>query len=623
MKFQKKIFLFTILFCSLMFSVHGTSVNFYEVAENFYQQGNYFQALVNYYDEINLNPENVDAKNQYEKISSMFKNGKPSFDELDVFEIHDEWFNVLRSFENYWTKNCPFEFYISSLRLSTVDFNSRTVNYNSDVRIQHTPKYQEIYSIIKTGFDKAYKTEWTGVNSNWPETSVYKKAKSSFQNGVALKKLDLDIKVASLENNSGVTNYFADIKIVDNNGNIIIAENSVELKSVLNFKNVDSKKMDAIDRNSYRIIVSNVQLKYGFSDENLYLNIAPENVVISCAEFDVDDEIDLFEPQFESENEDLFFDEEEDVFISDIVMDGEELDEIFAYKPYSEIQQELLEVEISNEKQVETSLEDLFSSPTIDMQKYPGVNFNMVKISGGSFDYGRNEDNPGKRVSVEDFEIGQTEVTQILFMAVMEQAPSSKKGKFFPVERVNWFDTIYFCNQLSLNMGYTPCYSVNGKKDPKKWGYVPGESQTIKGVVKCDFIANGFRLPTEIEWEYAAREGELNSSYKYSGSDILDDVAWSEFNSGAESHEVGTKKSNALGIYDLSGNVWEWCWDAYENSMTHSITGRDTSEFVNSARVLKGGGYDYESYCSVSFREQSDPFFRCDFYGFRLCRTIK
>ena len=200
------------------------------------------------------------------------------------------------------------------------------------------------------------------------------------------------------------------------------------------------------------------------------------------------------------------------------------------------------------------------------------------------------------------FTMLKTEVTQSLYQDVMGENPSRIIGENYPVECVSWYDAIYFCNKLSLLCGLTPVYSVNGNTNPDKWGYTPHEGESIYGKISQNLSANGFRLPTVEEWQYAARGGQ---NYTYSGSNYLDEVGWYDSNSGGRTHPVAQKKANGYGLYDMSGNVDEWCWDVHPS--------------YGSNRYHCGGSYyDYDRHCEVGSRYNNNAKLQDDTLGFRI-----
>ena len=216
-----------------------------------------------------------------------------------------------------------------------------------------------------------------------------------------------------------------------------------------------------------------------------------------------------------------------------------------------------------------------------------------------------------------DIEMLRTEVTQPLYESVMGVNPSEFKGNDNPVECVSWYDAVYFCNKLSVMHGLTPVYEVDGESDVSKWGYEPNssmnmtdENRKFNGTVTQNIAADGYRLPTLDERIYAAKGGQ---NYIYAGSDIIDEVAWYEDNSGDRTHPVAQKKPNGYGLYDMSGNVYEWLWDEYYDRWR-----------------LKGGGAFYNSYlwetvaeCETTGKGWTLPWVSESSTGFRIVRKAK
>jgi sulfatase modifying factor 1 len=193
-------------------------------------------------------------------------------------------------------------------------------------------------------------------------------------------------------------------------------------------------------------------------------------------------------------------------------------------------------------------------------------------------------------VELAPYRLAAFPITQGRYAQVTGEWPSTAHGDRLPVEGVSWWDAVRFCNALSQQEELAPAYRLQAGGEAVEW----------------DESADGYRLPTEAEWEHACRAGTTGARYG-----TLDEIAWHRGNSGERIHVVGGRQPNAWGLYDMLGNVWEWCWDLYD------------AEVYGTYRVLRGGGWFDEHWsCRASVRRRSHPTFRIDDVGFRVARSI-
>jgi formylglycine-generating enzyme required for sulfatase activity len=241
----------------------------------------------------------------------------------------------------------------------------------------------------------------------------------------------------------------------------------------------------------------------------------------------------------------------------------------------------------------------------------------MILVQGGGFHMGDSDHSllkssrPVHSVTVSSFYISPYQVSIGEWFTVCEGGSkrvhpryrTEKQPANLPITMVSWRDAVEFCNLLSIRDSLSPCYETKGKK------------------VVCDFLSSGYRLPTEAEWEYAARGGLYSSGLTYAGSSDIDTVGWYKRNSTGCTHKRGRKKPNELGIFDMSGNVWEWCWDwygAYDPGNRKDPRGPEEG----TQRVYRGGSWvDFEYACGVAARGGRTPNRGYDDIGFRVARS--
>lgn len=218
------------------------------------------------------------------------------------------------------------------------------------------------------------------------------------------------------------------------------------------------------------------------------------------------------------------------------------------------------------------------------------VDDQMVEIPSGEIELRDDRIKEKWTVRIEPFLLAKFPVTQDLYFEITKEMPSTFKGNRHPVETVTWKDAVIFCNALSIREGLKPCYSLS--EDKKE--------------ITFDQLANGFRMPTEAEWEYACKAETTGIRYGE-----LDSIAWYKENSEQTTHAVGQKQPNAWGLYDMLGNVWEWCSDLYD------------TEVYGSYRIFRGGGWcDEARSIMATVRRRSHPLkFKIEDLGFRIARN--
>jgi len=257
------------------------------------------------------------------------------------------------------------------------------------------------------------------------------------------------------------------------------------------------------------------------------------------------------------------------------------------------------------------------------------INYEMVRVPGGTFQMGSDDSqdrnaSPPHLVSLDGFSMGKYEVTQEQYQAVMGYNPSYFHGgterepdagevqSRRPVESVSWYEAIEFCNKLSTMEKLQPVYTITDRTPST--GY-----PIMSATVTADRSKNGYRLPTEAQWEYACRAG--TATPWHSGTETeLGNYAWYDANSNDKTHEVGKKAPNAWGLYDMHGNVWEWCWDWY-GDYRNSWQAEPVGASSGSVRVFRGGGWvSSAAYVRSAGRYYFTPSSRNRDLGFRLVR---
>jgi hypothetical protein len=551
--------LFLLLFTTCIF---GQSYNDYlKKAKDFEGKKQWCHALGAYYDAL-ATDEDPAAKKEiyyaYKELADAIAAGNPGKGKFNAFALHDEWKNLLIDAEKFGSSFPVTKVEIGPLKLQTLDYQTKTATYYAEIRSgelngsYYSDRYEKTIAIIAEGYKKAYKTDWeSDLPGDWPEYSVsYRKDGKYNVNGALVFQKGIQYYTENSFWSGGKpyheeTYYYNAFTrdLTDYKFNIVDA-NGKEL--------VKGKRFLLGEERSITFSGIKPDVMDLIDNGKAWLN--PVAVYLEYGKYSNAD------------------DKGGRSFIKNFPEVQLPLDKaVFLGSHYKG------DIAAVNFEKASIMIEKLTAEALLAKEKadpkslYNSVINNLKAI-------------PGK-----NFEILCTEVTQKLYQEIMGENPSGFKGDNLPVENVSWHDAVEFCNALSKKTGLTPVYTI----ELLNYG--------IDIIVKQNDSANGFRLPTKEEWEYAAKGGD---NYIFAGSNNIDDVAWYRDNSDSKTHPVAQKKSNGYGLYDMNGNVWEWCWDHYYSK--HPICGGcyGDKEYDNKYRIEE---FKYKwSNC-----------------GFRIVRTVK
>ena len=549
-------------------------------AKEYEKQKRWCYALGSYYDAmgtIDLDPEyKTEAVNGYNTLKDVILAGNPGFGTYNAFSLYDEWKKLLIDAEKYGCNFNPCLVEVGELKQEYLDYTTKTAKYSAKIKPYYSNRYKFTIDVIKKGYEKARKHDWD-LPRDWPKLSVSYNGDDIYNvNGAYIFRAETynyygkitgykyynAFSLVDYPNTfTPITTSLVDCKfnIVNENGKELVKPKRVLLKmeDEITFEGISADVMDLIDNGKAFLNPVACYLEYGkFKREDAK---GGRSFIKNFPEIQLPMET------------------------AEFICWNNKYD-----KTYYSIQ-EIAEYE---------KLQKILS--TIDIEKVENIDFEMVKI-------------PEKNI-----EFAKTETTQELYEAVMGENPSYFKGRLQnPVESVSWDDAIYFCNKLSYAKGLKPVYSVKGKTDILEWNYTPHGENEIKGEITQDVSANGYRLPTVEEWEYAAKGGE---EYTFAGSNYIDEVAWYIDNTES-TQTVAQKKPNGYGLYDISGNVAEWCWDFEQNYnyKTNFFCGGCYAYYSDFSYRGDRGEYDGDG-CKITSKSSYAKYKGA--VGFRIVRTI-
>ncbi len=490
---------------------------------------------------------------RYNEIADALKAGKIALsDELDEEQTHEKWLSALKDFEEYWSSHCPRTFSVTALHKFATT-RTESVEYFEDV----------IGEDGKTKRETRYRTEESPAweYQAWISSGFslkYVQMLSIFQNGLRrARKADW----TDIPKNWPFASAGESATLFTGGGAKFApaaTEKGVSLYDV---------RFDVVDGSS--VLLSGKRALSGgaavFSDvDQAKSAILDEAIAQGRVSYILREVV-------------LLFGETAKVSITDrdwISSMSEKAQDVNSIRFESDYKKLPAERNAVDEAEARAIAEDF-----------------MINVPAGK--------------GLSSFFVSKTEVTQRLYKDVMQKNPSNFKGSEKPAESMSWYDALVFCNRLSRICSLKPVYSVDGNSDSDEWDYAPHSKGSILGKIDVDFGADGFRLPSEEEWLFLAR-GNSDEESDYAGEDA-DSAGWHKKNARGKTQIVGEKSENSLGLFDVTGNVWEWCFDvADETGFPH---------------VAHGGAWNYDPrYCKINDKYIRLPHLSFNCLGIRLVR---